>query len=90
MKSWEEKLDHVISKLVMVIGDSKFYRTVIASIFARLRNLARYEWNPTKTLKSPTILLKPSAPVLKAEEDYGLSKVSISYALLEARSVPCL
>jgi hypothetical protein len=82
MKSWEEKLDHVISMLVMLIGDKEYYRTVSASIFARVRNLARYEWNPTKTLKSPTTLLKPSAAVLKAEEDYGLSKVSISYALL--------
>jgi hypothetical protein len=82
MKSLEEKLDHVISMLVMLIGDKQYYRSVSASIFACIVNLVHYEWNPTETLKSATTFLKPSAAVLKAEEDYGLSEVNISYALL--------
>lgn len=81
MKSWEEKLDHVISTLLMPTGDKQYYKTVSASIFARMKNLPGYEWNPTKRVKSHTTLLKAKAAVPKAEEDYGLSKVSMSYAL---------
>jgi hypothetical protein len=82
LKSWEEKLDHVISMIPMLTGDKQYYKTVSAFIFARLKNFQGYEWNPTKRVKSHTTLLKARAGVEKAEEDYGLSKVSISYALL--------
>ncbi|PNF18738.1 hypothetical protein B7P43_G05011 [Cryptotermes secundus] len=75
MKSREEKLDHVISMLLMPTGDKQHYKTAIASIFARMKNTLGYEWNPKKRVKSQTTLLKARASALKAEEDYGLSKI---------------
>jgi hypothetical protein len=82
MKSWDEKLEYVTSILPMLTGDEEYLKTVSASIFGRAKSLPVYEWNPTKTIRSHTTLLKAGAAILKAEEDYGLSKVSISYALL--------
>jgi hypothetical protein len=82
MKSWEEKLDHVISKLPVLTLDKEYYKTVCTSTFARIKNIPGYKWNSMKTIKSHTTLLKASAAVLNVEEDYGLSKVSISHSLL--------
>lgn len=79
----------MISALQMHTGDTQHYKILLTSILARMKAIEGYEWDTTKTLKSPITLLKSSATVLKAEEDYGLSKVSISYTLLEATSVAC-
>jgi hypothetical protein len=82
MKIWEEKLDHFISILPKLTGDAQHYRAVGVSILARIKAIMGYEWNPTKMIKSHTTLLKSNIAVLKAEEDYGLSKVSMSDVLL--------
>jgi hypothetical protein len=57
------------------------YKALAKAIFVHLKAAAGYEWNPKMMIKSHTTLLRPTSAVLKAEEDYGLSKVGISLML---------
>jgi hypothetical protein len=46
---------------------------------ARLKAVSSYEWNCKNSIKSHTVLLRTKGVRLKADEDYGLSKVSVLY-----------
>jgi hypothetical protein len=81
LKSWDEKLDHFISKFPALRNSAQHYKAVCVSVLDRIKAISRYEWDPKKTVKSQTTLLRPVAAALKAEEDYRLSKVSISLML---------
>jgi hypothetical protein len=81
LKSWDEKTDCLFDALPMLKYRAQYYKAVFASILVRLKAAVGYEWNPKKMIKSCTTLLRPSSAVLKAEEDYGLSKVEISHVL---------
>ncbi|XP_033611228.1 uncharacterized protein LOC117283061 [Cryptotermes secundus] len=75
LKSWDEKTDHLFAALPMLKDRAQHYKAVFASILVRLKAAAVYEWNHSKRIKSHTILLRPTSAVLKAKEDYGLSKL---------------
>jgi hypothetical protein len=81
LKSWDEKIDHLLATLPILKGKTEYYKAVGKAIFVRLTAGAGYEWNANKRIKSHTTLLKPTSPALKTEEDYGLSKVGISLTL---------
>jgi hypothetical protein len=81
LKSWDEKLDHFISTLPVSEDKAQHYKALGVSIFVDLKAIASYEWNSKKTVKCQTTLLRPSAAALKAQEDYGLSEVGISFML---------
>jgi hypothetical protein len=78
LKSWNDRLDHFISTFPVLKNNAQHYRDVCISILDRLKAISCYEWNPKKTVKSRTTLLRPNEISVKAEEDYGLSKVRIS------------
>ncbi|PNF36020.1 hypothetical protein B7P43_G18988, partial [Cryptotermes secundus] len=74
LKSWDDKLDHLLASLPMLKEKTEYYKAVGKAVFVRLKAVAGYEWNHNKRIKSPTILLRSTSEVLRAEEDYGLSK----------------
>jgi hypothetical protein len=80
LKSWDEKIDHLLDTLPMLKDKTEYYKAVGKAIFLRLKAAACYEWNHNKRIKSHTTLLRSTSPPLKAEENYGLSKVGISLA----------
>lgn len=75
METWDEKADHVFTSLPVLKDRAQHYIAVAKMIMYRLKAAAVYEWNPSKRIKSHTILLRPTSAVLEAEEDYGLSKL---------------
>jgi hypothetical protein len=81
MKTWDEKADHLFTSLPALKDRAQHYRAVAKKIKLRLETVAGYEWNSSKRIKSHTTLLRPTSAALKAEEDYGLSKVEISLML---------
>jgi hypothetical protein len=81
LKSWGEKIDHLLATLPKLENKTEYYKAVCKAIFLRLKAAAAYEWNTNKRIKSHTTLLKPISPAFKIEEDYGLSKVGISLFL---------
>jgi hypothetical protein len=78
LKSWDEKIDHLLAALPKLENKTEYFKAVCKAIFLRLKAAAAYEWNTNKRIKSHTTLLKPISPAFKIEEDYGLSKVGIS------------
>jgi hypothetical protein len=81
LKSWDEKLDHFISKFPALRSNAQHYKAVCVSVLDRIKAISGYKWDPKKTVKSQTTFLRPVAMAIKAEEDYGLSKVSIPFLL---------
>jgi hypothetical protein len=81
LKSWDEKTDHLFDALPMLKDRAQYYKAIFASILVRLKAAAGYEWDSKKMIRSHTTLLRPTSAALKAEEDYGLSKVEISLVL---------
>jgi hypothetical protein len=78
-KCWEEKIDHLVASLPLMQDNAQHYRHSTKMIMVHCKALAGYEWNHNKNMKSHTTLLRPTTAPLKAEEDYGLSKVGISF-----------
>jgi len=79
LNSWDEKLDHLITTLPVFRNSAQHLKAIGVSILVRLKATSCYEWNPKNTVKCQTTLLRPSAAALKAQEDYGLSKVSMLF-----------
>lgn len=40
-----------------------------------MKAVLNYDENPTGSLKTPTLLIRPTQQVMSITEDYGLSKV---------------
>jgi hypothetical protein len=79
MKCWEGKIDHLLASLPVMQDNAQHYRDTTKMIMVRCKATAGYEWNHNKRIKSHTVLLRPASAPLKAEEDYGLSKVGIPF-----------
>jgi hypothetical protein len=78
LKTWDEKLDYFVSTLPALRNSAQHYKAVCASVLDRIKAISDYDWNHKKTVKSQTTLLRPVAMAIKAQTDYGLSKVCIS------------
>nr|CAD7400388.1 unnamed protein product [Timema cristinae] len=78
LKSWEERLEFFISlDMENKITYSKDHKRALANAtYNRIMSVLNYEsqWNSTRLLESPTILLRPESAELTTAEDYGLSK----------------
>jgi hypothetical protein len=81
MKTWDEKMDRLFTSVPVLKDRAQHCRAIAKMIIFRIKAAAGYEWNPNKRIKSHTTLLRPTSAALKAEEDYGLSKVGISLML---------
>ncbi|CAG2054468.1 unnamed protein product [Timema podura] len=78
LKSWEERLEFFISlDMENKITYSKAHKMGLANAtYNRIMSVLNYEsqWNSTRLLESPTILLRPESTELNTADDYGLSK----------------
>lgn len=77
MNSWEERLNYFIKIVPDDVVYSKTYqKQLLSSAYIKLKAVLCYNGNPTGSLKTPTLLLRPTEQVIPINEDYGLSKVN--------------
>ena len=79
LKSLDQKLDHFVNTSPVLRKNAEHYKAFGVSMMARLKAISSYKWNHKNNIKSHTILLRPNGVNLKADEDYGLSKVGMFY-----------
>lgn len=60
-----------------VVYSKKYQKQLLSSAYIKMKAILNYDGNPTGTLKTPTLLIRPTEQVLPITEDYGLSKVII-------------
>jgi hypothetical protein len=78
-KCWEEKIDHLLASLPVMQDNPQHYRDTTEMIMFRFKAIEGYKWSHNKRIKCHTTLLRPTSAALKAEQDYGLSKVGIPF-----------
>jgi hypothetical protein len=79
LKSWEQRLDHLVNTSPVLRKSAEHFNRFGVSLMTRLKAVSSYEWNCKNSIKSHTVLLRTKGVCLKADEDYGLSKVSVLY-----------
>lgn len=58
-----------------VIYSKTYQKQLLSSAYTKLKAVLHYEGNPNGSLKTPTLLIRPTEQVLPITEDYGLSEV---------------
>lgn len=78
MNSWEDRLNYFI-KIVPddVVYSKNYQKQLLSSAYIKLKAILSYNGNPTGSLKTPTLLIRPTEQVIPITEDYELSKVNL-------------
>ena len=79
LKSWDQKLDHLVNMSPLMRKSAEHYKAFGVSAMARLKAISGFEWNHKNSIKSHTILLRLDGVHLNTNKDYGLSKVRVFY-----------
>ena len=79
LKSWDQKLDHLINMSPFLRKSAEHYKAYGVSLMARIGAMSEFEWDYKNSIKSHTILLRPYGEHLDIDKDYGLSKVGVLY-----------
>lgn len=69
-------MNYVIQKVPDDVAYSKIYqKQLLSSAYIKMKAVIHYEGKPNGSLKTPTLLIRPTEQVLPITEDYGLSEV---------------
>jgi hypothetical protein len=79
VNSWEEKIDHFVNTSPVLRKHADYYKALGASMVARVKAISSYKWNHKNNVKARTILVRCDVVPIKADDDYGLSKVGMFY-----------
>jgi len=58
-----------------VIYSKKYQKEILNSAYIKMKAIFNYSENPSNSLKTNTLLIRPTEQVLPIVEDYGLSQV---------------
>lgn len=58
-----------------VVYSKMYQKQLLSSAYIKLKAILQYSGNPAGSLKTPTLLIRPTEQVIPITEDYGLSKV---------------
>ncbi|CAI6352158.1 unnamed protein product [Macrosiphum euphorbiae] len=73
--SWEERLNYFIEQVPDDTIYSKDYqKQLLSSAYIKLKAVINYDGKPNGSLKTSTVLIRPTEQVLPISEDYGLSE----------------
>lgn len=68
-----------------MVYSKTYQKHLLSSAYIKLKAILNYEGNPNGSLKTPTLLIRPTEQVLPITEDYGLSEV-----ILKQNNLVCL
>lgn len=76
INSWDERLNYFIEQVPDDVVYSKDYqKKLLNCAYIKLKAILNYDGKPNGSLKTRTLLIRPTEQVLPISEDYGLSEV---------------